>query len=304
MTDTKGNSSILSFPNRGHWGDSRWRGNCSGFVYQSLFEQLQPKVFTDPMMGSGTSIEVAKEMQIEAYGFDLFNGFNAITDSILEAVGKESDLVLSHPPYGGQVTYSGKDGMWGTEPHPADLSRCADDLEFHEKMNQVMLNQRRATKANGYYGCIIGDWRRNGVYSSYQAEIIARLPSSELAGVIIKAQHNCVSDSRRYGRMTLPRIGHEYILLFRKIARSPLVLLSEMSRESASRLNGTWKAIVSLVLQSLGGRATLDTLYSAIEKGAPEKLQSNPNWKAKIRQTLNTNETLFTSDQRGHWGIA
>lgn len=28
--------SILSFPERGHWGDAKWRGNCSGHVYKDL----------------------------------------------------------------------------------------------------------------------------------------------------------------------------------------------------------------------------------------------------------------------------
>lgn len=91
-------SSIISYPNRGPWGDNKWRGNASGHVYKDLFEQLKPKVFTDPMQGSGTSIEVAREMNIEAYGRDLSSGFNAINDSILDSVGKESDLVVSHPP--------------------------------------------------------------------------------------------------------------------------------------------------------------------------------------------------------------
>lgn len=71
-----------------------------GHVYQDLFRQLKPKTFVDPMMGSGTSIEVAKEMGIIATGLDLHQGFNAVTDSILNRVGYQSDLVLSHPPYG------------------------------------------------------------------------------------------------------------------------------------------------------------------------------------------------------------
>lgn len=99
--------SILSYPERGQWGKSSWRGNCSGHVYKELFERLQPKVFVDPMVGSGTSVEVAREMGIEAHGLDLHAGFNAISDSILLAVGKHADLCVSHPPYGGMIVYSG-----------------------------------------------------------------------------------------------------------------------------------------------------------------------------------------------------
>lgn len=47
-----------------------------------------------------TSIEVAQEMGIEAYGLDLHSGFNILKDRIIDSVKKEADLVFSHPPYG------------------------------------------------------------------------------------------------------------------------------------------------------------------------------------------------------------
>ena len=76
--------SILSFPERGPWGDPRYRGNCSGHVYRQIFEALRPRVFTDPMVGGGTSVEVAREMGIEAQGLDLHSGFNILRQRILE----------------------------------------------------------------------------------------------------------------------------------------------------------------------------------------------------------------------------
>jgi 23S rRNA G2445 N2-methylase RlmL len=93
--------SILSFPSRGKWGKSSWRGNCSGYIYQEIFSWTRPQLFVDPMCGSGTSIEVAHELGIEAVGLDLHSGFNILRDSILDNVCKQADLVLSHPPYGG-----------------------------------------------------------------------------------------------------------------------------------------------------------------------------------------------------------
>ena len=91
-------SSVVSYPDRGPWGNSKWRGNASGHLYRELFEQVKPKVFVDPMVGGGTSIEVAQEMGIEAYGMDLFSGFNVVSDDILTKVGKHADLIVSHPP--------------------------------------------------------------------------------------------------------------------------------------------------------------------------------------------------------------
>lgn len=275
-------SSIMSFPTRGKWGKSNWRGNASGHVYKELFEQLKPRTFVDPMVGSGTSVEVAQEMGIDAYGLDLHSGFNAIRHSIVEKVGKESDLIVSHPPYGSMIVYSGN--VWGANAHPDDLSRCVDDNDFHEKMQLVLINQRMATKAGGYYGTLIGDWRRNGVYTSYQAEIIARMPRDELAGILIKTQHNCVSDSRQYSQLALPRIMHEYLLLFRKKPKPILVLLGQIAREQQTRLAGTWKAIVRAVLITIGGESELQEVYRRVAENAPEKLATNLHWREKVRK--------------------
>lgn len=100
-------TSVISHPSRGKWGQSSWRGNCSGYVYQDIFQQLQPQTFCDPMVGSGTSVEVAQEMGIEAFGLDLHSGFNVLRHSILDATVKPVDLCLSHPPYHDMIVYSG-----------------------------------------------------------------------------------------------------------------------------------------------------------------------------------------------------
>lgn len=294
--------SILSFPDRGPWGKSSWRGNCSGHIYRTLFEQLSPSVVIDPMSGSGTSIDVAKEMGIEAYGLDLHSGFNAIRDSILGRVGKPADLCISHPPYGGMIVYSGE--VWGEKPHADDLSRCSSDDDFHEKMQLVLMNQREATAPGGYYATIIGDYRHDGTYTSYQAEMIARMPRNELAAVLIKAQHNCMSDRKTYKKMKLPFIMHEYVLLWQKKAVPVLMLLGNLAREQYARLTGTWKNIVRSVLMQLGGKADLSSIYDNVAKGAPDKLLQNPHWRDKIRQTLNQNRALFKSDERGVWAVA
>lgn len=294
--------SVLSYPDRGKWGSAKWRGNCSGFVYKDLFERLQPQMFVDPMVGSGTSIQVAQEMDIEAVGLDLHSGFNAIRDSIALAVGKPADVCISHPPYGAMILYSGN--VWGDQPHPDDLSRCLSDEDFHEKMQLVLLNQREAVKAGGYYGTIIGDWRRNGIYTSYQAECIARMPKDELAAVIIKQQHNCQSDSKSYAKMKLPFILHEYILIWQRKSVTMLVMLGDLARQQYARLTGTWKNIVKTVLVQLGGTAKLTDIYDAVSAAAPSKLANSNTWREKVRQVLNQHPEMFAPVERGTWRIA
>jgi len=168
--------SIFSFPDRGPCIDTGYSGLSSGYVYREIFEVLQPCVFTDPMVGGGTSVEVAREIGIEAHGLNLHSGFNILKQRILEAVGKPSDLVLSHPPYHNIVVYSGK--VWGRVGHPDDLSRCATEDEFLEKLTIALKNQRHATKGRGL------------------------LRSNH------RGQHNVASNGREYP-LKLPRIMHE-----------------------------------------------------------------------------------------------
>lgn len=226
------NGSILSFPERGPWGNAGYRGNCSGYVYKRIFEYLRPQVFTDPMVGSGTSVDVARDMGIEAYGLDLHSGFNILTQSIWEAVGKLSDLVLSHPPYHNIIKYSGE--VWGSQPHPDDLSRCATEEEFIKKLIRAVMNQRMATQVGGFYGIIIGDIRRNGQYSSYQAEIIARMPKVELRTVLIKGQHQVRSDEVKYRPMRFPKIMHEYVILWERV-NARILVTTDLSKENGAQ---------------------------------------------------------------------
>ena len=55
--------SVISYPNRGPWGKSNWRGNVSGFVIKDLIEHFRPKLLVDACEGSGTSGDVCRKMQ-------------------------------------------------------------------------------------------------------------------------------------------------------------------------------------------------------------------------------------------------
>lgn len=296
-------SSIMSFENRGPWGDSRWRGNCSGHVVRELLTMLKPNLFVDAMVGSGTSVDVAREMGVEVVGLDLHSGFDALTMSILERVGRPAGLVFSHPPYGGMIRYSGE--QWGDAPHPNDLSRCKDDEDFHQKLQRVLLNQREATAGGGVYGALIGDWRTQGRYVSFMSEMIARMPKSELASVIIKAQHNTMSGSKTYGRMRYPFVVHEYLVLWEKPRSlvSALDTLAVLAREQHERLKGTWKSLVQHVLVGLGGEGTLKDIYDRMAACASERIAKAQHWQAKVRQTLQLCGE-FRQLERGTWALA
>lgn len=297
-------TSVLSFPDRGPWGRSSWRGNTSGHVYRELFQQFKPKFFCDPMVGSGTSIDVARELGVRAVGLDLHQGFNILRSSILQAIGGEpADMIVSHPPYGDMIRYSGE--VWGNAPHPDDLSRCASHEEFLDKLQVALLNQRSATCDGGLYGTLIGDLRRNGQYHSYQANLIARMPASELASVIIKLQHNVTSNRSSYARLAMPRIQHEYLILWKRpeVARSVVATLCEMATQGQRQVRSAWFGVVRNAMIGLGGKAHLDDIYQQVEPVAKTQHPNNRNVEAKVRQVLQTYKD-FASCGDGVWALA
>lgn len=295
--------SIISYPDRGKWGDSTWRGNCSGYVVRDLIELLKPSSLVDPTVGSGTSYQVGTEKGLATYGLDLHSGFNVVRDPILNHIPHQVDLGLIHPPYAGMITYSGN--VWGDSPHPDDLSHVKDDEEFCELLHLAMLNLRDATKAGKHFALLIGDYRKDGQYHSYQADMISRLPKRELKSIIIKHQHNVSSNKNTY-RCTYPLIMHEYLILWQKNESlvSYFDLLRDVAVHHKVRIQTTWKNVVRFSLMALGGEAKLTDIYDYVWRHKQDKTNNNPqHWKDKVRQVLNTNDAIFNSKERGVWRL-
>lgn len=64
-------STILSFSERGPWGDRKYRGNCSGYVQAFLIWRYKIQKIAELFAGSGTGYDVAKDMGIQYVGADL-----------------------------------------------------------------------------------------------------------------------------------------------------------------------------------------------------------------------------------------
>lgn len=63
----KNDSSVLSFPERGPWGDKRYRGNSSGWIHAYLIWKYNVKKMAELFAGSGTGFDLCKDIRKISY---------------------------------------------------------------------------------------------------------------------------------------------------------------------------------------------------------------------------------------------
>ncbi len=92
---------------------------------------------------------------------------------------------------------------------------------------------------------------------------------------------------------------HEYLLLWKKSAKSLFAISYDVASEMTKRVATTWRNAIRIVMMKLG-TARLSEIYAEVEKVASNLIANNPNYKAKIRQTL---QKHFRNVERGVWAV-
>lgn len=288
--------SIVSYPNRGNWGNSSYRGNCTGHIIKDLIQHFypnsKPKRFIEIFSGGGTGLDVAKELGIEnSIHLDLNTGWSALVDDIPFG----SDFVFSHPPYWDIIKYQTQRGQY----HPDDLSNVMSYEDFIHKLDKVNAKIYQSLLNGGRHAILVGDVRKKGRYYSIIKDMTW---FGSLESHVIKAQHNCWSDNRIYSNNTFIPIVHEHLLVFKKNEVWAVELKRTITQTFDLRQfkNITWRDLIQGALEWLGGKAHLQEIYNVIE--GSKKAEKNRYWKEKIRQTLQIHENFY-SVERGVWAL-
>lgn len=294
--------SVVSYPERGNGGNNKYRGNCSPKLIEDIIKQYKLDSLSDFMVGSGTTEDVCKATGINGTYLDLNRGF----DMLAMDIPSRSENIFWHPPYDDIIIYSDEmysasdiKNRFGFDPRKNDLSRCNGWGDFVEKMNYCMMKQFSSLEKNGRMFVLVGDIKKKGKLYSMQRELI--LPGT-LEQIIIKMQHNCVSDSRSYTGRFVP-IVHEYLIVVKK--EGAMIFNIKCSKDykyDVRDSNGiTWRDLLAAVLGDKG-ELSLEDIYRQIE--GHRKCKQNEHWKDKVRQTLRRYPNVFTSTARGRYAIA
>ena len=265
---------ILSFPDRGPWGNPKYRGNFSGWIPASILVRYGCRSVSEIFAGSGTTSDLCKDLGIPYCGIDL-NPNPVRTDiSFMDILdyGRElpdgfyeADLQMLHPPYPGINDIHYSNGMW------------LDDKGLTNADIQEM------PWAQGMHAVVVGDIRRKGIFRSMLTNLT--LPGEQVQ-ILVKAQHNTVSGNRTYNNNQFFFIEHEFVVITKKPSGYEIafVVPQHFTMDIRDSQSTTWKDVVYAVLRQLGASASLDKIYEEIEPH--KKAQGNPHWKAKVRQTL------------------
>ncbi|WP_455938424.1 hypothetical protein [Gemella morbillorum] len=288
-------NSIVSYKERGKWGNNKYRGNATGKLIIDLHDVYKFDEVSDYMSGSFTTQDVGKDLGIVTNCYDLNSGFDLVTDDIKE----RNEFIYWHPPYWDIIKYSGY--MYGDKPLKNDLSHIADYDSFIKAINYCLAKQYSTLDVGGRIAILMADVKKNKKLYSMLLDM-NKLGTTEQ--IIIKEQHNCYSDNKKYANSNFIRIAHEYCLILRK--DFPMLMDFSITKKGRmdirDSLNITWKDLVASSLESLGGKSTLSNLYDFLD--GHKKTDKNNNWKAKVRQTLQIYPSLFARVNKGEWALA
>ena len=204
--------SVVSYPNRGPWGDSSYRGNCSGHLVKDLILRFRCQSVFDPSEGGGTVRDVVTginqylKKDIEYEGRDLRQGWNLMTSPLPD---RQYDMVWYHPPYWDIIRYS---------ENRYDLSNAQNLDEFEAMLNLCVERLSQVVKRGGIMAVLIGDKRKFGQYYPLFRTLLMNDKIGQLKAIVIKIQHNCKSDRTAYEQSnpSLIPIKHEYCFIFQK----------------------------------------------------------------------------------------
>lgn len=192
------------------YGNRGYPGNCSGEIIKDLLRFFGAKNVFDPMTGSGTCLDVCRELGIECRSSDIHAGEDACDAQNYAQVGSY-DFVWLHPPYARQKRYT--DDM-------RDLSNAPTFEYFLYRYEKLIRNCASVLSDNGKLVILMGDYtdREWGflplVYHTKRIAFEAGL--KQHCTDIVRFSHGASSSKKTYRSSFIPGL-HDVCTVFEKV---------------------------------------------------------------------------------------
>jgi adenine-specific DNA-methyltransferase len=208
-------------------GDPSYAGATPSFIVWNLLTRYtRPKqLCVDPMAGSGTTLDVARDLGRRALGYDLSptrkDIFRVDARHLPAELTEKADLVFIDPPY-------------STHLHYSDDPRCIGRLsaaspEYYQAMEEVLAEAHRILRPDRVLGLYVSDSFVKGEgFFPIGFELFARMRRLfEPVDIVAVVRHNRTLEQGNYrkaaeeGNFFLR--GFNYLFLVRKPARKKAV---------------------------------------------------------------------------------
>ncbi len=154
-------------------GNNKFNGVTPAFVIWNLLQRYtKPEdLVVDPMCGSGTTIDVAKELDRRVIGYDIVSYRQDVIQNDARKIPLEDnsvDFVFIDSPYSNNVKYS---------DHPDCIGKISCEKEaFFDELEKVAKEIHRILKSDKVMAWLIGDhWRKKTGYIAVGFELYERL---------------------------------------------------------------------------------------------------------------------------------
>lgn len=274
-----GMTTLINEEVRGNFGDYKYRGNYAGGVLIKLVNYLkaigisEPYLF-DPMVGGGTTKDVAEFLKLPYVVDDIHNGFDVVNDSWHD-IG--FDLTMLHFPYWKMIDYASN---LPKEIQNKDMSR----MEWKEFIEAVSHVNYRAAAHSKYVAVLVGDMAYKGGIKSIQREMAW---IGQPIRHIIKVQNNAMSYKKDYNCKFIPIIT-EHLLLFKTDYKENMEIWT-IDKAKYKKVDIepmiTWETAIMHIMQDIK-RATAKEILKGIEERFPVKLKKTNTPEATIRRTF------------------
>lgn len=277
-------------------GDNEYTGVTPSYVIWNLLQRYTKPGDTviDPMCGSGTTVDVCKDLNRRGQGFDISPQRADIQKADARKLPLEAgsvDFVFVDPPYSTHVKYSG-------DP------QCIGELEardggYYEAMEEVIAELYRVTKNGGYLALYVSDsFTKGKPFCPIGFELFLRMSKLfDPVDIICVTRHNRKLKRNHWHTSAIEGNfflrGFNYLFVMRKNKEHDAALLKH---DKASSLSWYFRHVAEKRPNEV---ITPEVLEKAItqDEGALQDKLAKKNQKSRAKER-NSNRSFSKSNSR------